>query len=125
MSSKKPSLIVFLDQDIFFQSDSKWLHPLFALEEFLVDHPTDMTQAKIYDKVVGKAAAMLMARLAVGRVHGELMSVLAIQFFERLGTPYTYGQVVDRIDCKTETILLDIDDINQAYQVLCRRARRC
>lgn len=125
MPGKTPSLIVFIDQKIFFKSDDKWLYPLFALEDFLVNHPANMAQAMIHDKVVGKAAAMLMARLNSGWVHGNLMSELAINFLERVGIPYSFDQRVARIQCKTEAILLDVDDIDEAYQILCKRAKRC
>jgi len=120
-----PSLIVYLDQEIVFQSHEKWLYPLFALEDFLIDQPFNLGQAVAQDKVVGKAAAMLMARLKIGRVHGELMSVLASKFLQQVGIPHSYDQVVDRIDCQTETILLDIEDLEEAYQILCNRAKRC
>lgn len=124
-SVDSPSLIVYLDQRIVFQSHDNWLYPLFALEDFLVDQPINMGQAVVHDKVVGKAAAMLMARLKTGRVHGELMSVLASKFLKQVGIPHSYDQVVDRIDCQTEAILLDIEDSDEAYQILCKRAKRC
>lgn len=124
-SHNSPSLIVYLNQQIVFQSYDKWLYPLFALEEFLVDQPINMGQAVVHDKVVGKAAAMLMARLRTGRVHGELMSLLASKFLKEVDIPHSYDQVVDRIDCQTEAILLDIEDSEEAYQILCKRAKRC
>jgi hypothetical protein len=124
-SHKSPSLIVYLDQKIVFQSDDKWLYPLFALEDFLVDQLINMEQAVVHDKVVGKAAAMLMTRLKTGRVHGELMSVLASKYLKKVGIPHSYDQMVDRIDCQTESILLDVEESDEAYQILCKRAKRC
>jgi len=124
MSIKSPSLIVYHNQEIVFQSDEKWLYPLFSLEDFLDNHPINMSQVLIHDKVIGKAAAMLITRFGPGRVHGVVMSKLAMAFFEQVGIPYTFDQAVKRIQCKTETILHDIDDIEQAYQILCQRVKR-
>lgn len=124
MSTSCPTLIVYFNQDIVFQSDEKWLYPLFSLEDFLEDHPINMKQCLVHDKVVGKAASMLIARLKPGRVHGVLMSKLAVGFLEQVGIPYSYDQVVDRIQCKTETIMFNVDDIDEAYKILCTRAKR-
>ena len=125
MINKSPTLIVYKEQDIVFQSDGKWLYPLFSLEVFIQDHPIDMNSVCIHDKVVGKAAAMLIARLQPKRVHGVIMSELAVNFLNQFGLPYSYDQLVERVQCKTESLLLDVDDINKAYDILCKRAGRC
>jgi hypothetical protein len=84
-----------------------------------------MARAMVRDKVIGKAAALLLIRLGTGRVHGELMSELAVQILTHFNIPHTYDQLVPRIDCQTETLLLDVDDPDQAYRILCQRAGRC
>ncbi len=119
------SLEVLLDGDFVYRSYGKWLHPLFDLEEHLRQHPVVMGQALVRDKIVGKAAALLILRLGAGRVQGEVMSDLAITVFENADLPHTYGERVTRIDCQTEEILLDIDDPEEAYHILCKRASRC
>jgi hypothetical protein len=121
----KPSLQVILNKEVIFESTGKWLFPLFDLEDYLGDHPLDMKLTEVRDKVIGKAAALLILRLGAGQVHGYLMSDLAITILEDSGTPYTYDERVARIDCQTEEILLEIDDLDLAYQLLCRRAKRC
>lgn len=125
MLEKSPTLIVYKEQEIVFQSDGKWLYPLFSLEVFLQEHPIDMNSVCIHDKVVGKAAAMLIARLQPKRVHGVIMSELAVNFLNQYGLPYSFDQLVERVQCKTESLLLDVDDINEAYDILCKRAGRC
>ena len=119
------SLQVFLEGQVIFQSSGTWLYPLFDLEDYLRDHPQETAKIFISDKVVGKAAALMMIRLAVGRVHGELMSELAVDVFSKHHVPHTYDVLVPRIDCQTEAILLEIDDPEEAYQILCKRANRC
>lgn len=118
------SLTVLLDDDVVFASDGSWLHPLFDLEEFLIQHPIDMAKAEIQDKIIGKAAAFLIVRLRPSRVHGAIMSSLAHGVFRDHGLPATYDSLVDRIDCKTEEILLSISDAEEAYRILRLRAQR-
>jgi zinc transport system ATP-binding protein len=125
VSIKKPSLIVFVDGLVVFQSYGNWLHPLFEVEEYMIKHPIDMKRAYLHDKVVGKAAALLMIRLGVSNVHGDLMSELAINAFKRYCIPYSFDQAVDQIQCQTELILTTINDPEEAYQILCKRAHRC
>jgi hypothetical protein len=120
-----PSLQVILNENIVFESFGKWLYPLFDLEDYLRGHPLEMSQVEIRDKVIGKAAALLIVRLGTGQVYGETMSELGIAVFGTAGLPYSYGQRVPRIACKTEELLAEVDDLEEAYQILCQRAGRC
>lgn len=124
-STLTPSLVVLIDGEVLFQSYGKWLYPLFDFESYLVDHPINMRKVEVHDKVIGKAAAMLMVHMGAGSVHGELISDLAIQVFEHWDLSYTFDQRVERIDCQTEALLSGVDNIEEAYQVLCKRAKRC
>ena len=119
------TLIVTQNDCVVFQSNSRWLHPLFELEDYLKENVMEMTTAYLHDKVIGKAAAMLILRIMPGRVHGELMSELAINTLKNSGIPYSFDHWVERIDCSTEKILEDIDDLEKAYQILCKRAKQC
>ncbi len=120
-----PSLQVIFHEITVFSSFGKWLYPLFDLEDHLREHPLDMSQAEIRDKVIGKAAALLIVRLGTGRVYGETISDLGIAVFEAAYLPFSYGQRVPRIACKTEELLAEIDDLEEAYRILCQRAGRC
>lgn len=121
---KKPTLEVNIDGRLVFQSEGKWLFPLFELEEFLKQQSFDITRAVIRDKIIGKAAAFLILRLKARSVYGELMSKLAADLFDSYHLPYTYDKLVDRINCATEDILLDINNIDKAYQILSERASK-
>ena len=124
-TQENPSLQVIFQEIIVFSSFGKWLYPLFDLEDHLREHSLDMSQVEIRDKVIGKAAALLILRLGTGRVYGETMSDLGIAVFESAGLPYSYGHRVPRISCKTEELLADVNDFEEAYQILCKRAGRC
>ena len=119
------SLQVVVDEQVVFESDGRWLYPLFDLENYLQNNPIPMGSALVRDKVIGKAAALLLIRIGTGQVHGELMSELAVQVLTHFNIPHTHDRLVSRIDCQTETLLLDVDDPDQAYRILCQRAGRC
>lgn len=121
--SHQPSLTVMMGEKIVFKSHKKWLYPLFDLEAFLADHPSiDIHQSFVKDKVIGKAAAMLISRLGPRQVHGVIMSELAVDVFQRFNILFQNEQLISRIDCQTERLLLDINDLEIAYQMLCDRA---
>ena len=90
-----------------------------------MEHPAEIALADVRDKVIGKAAALLIVRLGVGCVHGDVMSELAVKVFSQSGIPHTFDKLVKRIDCQTEEILLEIDDQDIAFRILCKRANRC
>ena len=105
-----------------FRSDKRWLYPLFDLETYLNEHPLDISNAEIHDKIIGKAAALLILRLGINKAHAGVISKLACAVFDQIAFPYTYTTLVDRISCKTEELLLDIDDPDIAYRILLKRA---
>ena len=128
MSSVLPenlSLQVYLGDQIIFQSSGGWLYPLFDFEDYLKRHPFDTSKVFVRDKVIGKAAALMLVRLGVGSVEGLIMSELAKDVFSSFKVPHTCITLVPRIDCKTESLLQDVVDIEEAYQILCKRAKRC
>ena len=53
------------------------------------------------------------------------MSEMAVETLTRDNIPHTYDRKVLRIACQTETLLAEIDDPQQAYDILCQRAGRC
>ena len=108
----------------YFQSNGKWLFPIFELEDHLIKFPVDTALLEVYDKVIGKAAAMLLLHLGVGCVYGNLMSELADTVLCNAGVPHFYKEMVERINCQTEAVLLEIDDVNVAYEILRKRANR-
>jgi hypothetical protein len=119
------SLQVFVDNQIVYENDGRWLLPLFDLEEFLISQPLPINQALVRDKIIGKAAALLLIRLGVGHVHGKIMSELGHLALSQANLPHSYDRWVEQIDCKTEEILRAVDEPNEAYKILCQLAQRC
>ena len=122
MSERPDSLRVYYDDRIVFSVDGRWLHPLFALEEHLAENKYDKARLRVHDTVVGKAAAMMLVRMGVRAVHAGIMSTLAEAVFMSSGVSYGADEVVERIDCRTEHILKDVEDPEQAHAILKARA---
>lgn len=116
------SLEVYSGDELVFFSDGTWIYPLFELEGFLARHPGRPEEMLAADKIVGKAAAMMLVYLGIGRIRAGMMSSLAEEFLRRRRTPFDYDELVDRILCRTEELLADVDDVEKGYRLLKQRA---
>jgi zinc transport system ATP-binding protein len=118
------TLRLYAQDQVLFASDRRWLHPLFDLEAFFAESGTSPQGTRLVDRVTGRAAAFLMARLGLPSLQTGLLSRLAIPVLERHGIAWEAQQVVDRITCATEQELQFIEDPEQAYALLQVRRQR-
>lgn len=121
---KEPTLTVLQDRVPIFTSYGKWLHPFFELADYLSDHPTQPGRLILQDKIIGKAAALLIHRLGFRTVKVGILSRLGDAVFQRYGVFYCYEELVRRIHCQTEGLLAEVEDPEQAYGLLKVRAQR-
>jgi Domain of unknown function (DUF1893) len=119
---KSPSLQVFRGDERIFTHTGKWLHPLFALESFLADAGIPPGELRLRDRIIGKAAALLILRMGIRRVYGELMSDLGADYLVSRGAEIGWGTRVPLIACRTEELLETMEDPEAAYAELRRRA---
>lgn len=118
------SLIVNLNDQTVFTSDQHWLYPLFELEDYLKQSEIGANDLFLKDKIAGKAAACLIVFLGIKRCHIELLSERAIPVFKANGIEFTYDNLVDHIQCRTEDLITDKMNIADAYLFLRKRAGR-
>jgi len=118
------SLIITQDNREIFSSHSKWLYPLFELEDFLSENSFSPDHLILTDKIAGKAAAFLIVRLGFRRVHIHLISEGAVAVFEQFQVEFTYDEMVPKIQCKTEDIVSVNQSVDTVWQMLRRRAGR-
>jgi len=116
------TLRVYYDDQQVFSSVGKWLQPLFELEEFLSTASYPAEGVLVEDKIVGKAAALLLVRLGVRRIKAGVLSELAKAVLERFDVRFSFTTIVERIDCQTEILLADVEDPEQAYRIVKTRA---
>jgi zinc transport system ATP-binding protein len=118
------SLIVKYKEEEIFTSRGKWLYPLFELEDLFKEKDYPREELDVVEKVAGQAAAFLIARLGIRKCHIKLISEKAIPVFERFGVSITYDEKVPLIQCRTEHILQKDMSLDEAWQILRRRAGR-
>lgn len=84
-----------------------------------------LTGAFVADKVVGKAAAMLLVRGGAIEVYAGVISEPALKVFRNHRVLCLYGELVPNIInrdktgiCPMEQAVLGVDDIAKAYDIL-------
>ena len=103
-------------------SDDRGVAPLMQL---LNEDASQLRDAIVADKVIGKAAALLMVYAGVKEVYTPTISVPAVTVFDNHNITHTYDKVVDRIVnrkgdglCPMETLCLNIDTPEEAFDVI-------
>ena len=91
---------------------------------YLAEHPIQPENLILQDKIIGKAAALLIHRLGFRTVKAGILSRLGEAVLQRHGIAYTSKQLVDRIHCQTEELLAKVEDPDEAYQLVKVRAGR-
>jgi hypothetical protein len=75
----------------------------------------------VQDKIVGKAAALLMVHFRIKKVKAQLLSRLGLETLLQFKVTFTYQQLVDRIYCQTEELLQREMDPESGYRILTAR----
>jgi len=119
------ALEVYAGDQPVFRCDGKWLFPLFEFENFMNNHGLAPAELTVHDKIVGKAAALLLVRLKVARVVAAVLSRPAQAALEHFCVPYRYTTLVERITCETEQLLLNEWDPETAYDLVKNRIQAC
>lgn len=95
------------------------------LEDLLDNEPDTLISATIADKVIGKAAAGMMAYGGVRRVYADVMSKKAVPLLEYNHIEYSYGTLVDHIiipkgdtHCPLEIIVASADSAEEVVSML-------
>lgn len=120
----EPTLEVYYEDRLIFASDGRWLYPLFELEEFLEENTYPRNKLILKDKIIGKAAGLLIIRLGIKTVHAGMMSEPGKAILDRFHVENQCEQLVPKILCRTEDLLKPIDDPAAAYEILSKRAQK-
>ncbi len=122
--ASETTLELRVDGTTVFASSGKWLHPLFELEQFLAARRIDRARAEIRDKIVGRGSAFLIVRMGIRTVRAGILSRLGRDVLDRAGAACSWESLVDRIQCRTESLLSDTTDPEEAYRILADLAQR-
>ena len=93
--------------------------------KWLRECPEVLEGAYVVDKVVGKAAAMLMIVSKVKTLYTPVMSENALQYLTDQKIDFSYERTVAYIKnneknglCPMEQTVIDVEDAHQGYQLL-------
>ena len=103
-----------------FISQERGVKPLLHL---LTEKKGFLKGASVADKVIGKAAALLMVLGEIKEVHTLIISEPAIKVFEKYNIPCYYDKKVERIVnrtgdglCPMETLCIVVEEPKEAFQ---------
>ena len=83
----------------------------------LVDVMTILSNSSVADKVVGKAAAVILVRNGARAVYGKVMTKTAYTLLTQHNVFAKYGELVDKIEnCPFEERVKNISDIKEAWK---------
>ena len=113
------STIAVVSNGEVFTSQERGVKPLLHL---LSEKKGFLKGSSVADKVIGKAAALLMVLGEIKEVHTLIISEPAIKVFEKYNIPCFYDKKVERIVnrtgdglCPMETLCLDVDEPQEAF----------
>jgi len=96
--------------------------------QWLRECPETLINATVADRVVGKAAAMLMIKAGIKALHTPLMSQHAYLYLRNQSIEFTFDQIVPYITnrekndiCPLEKVVLDESDAEIGYQKICEK----
>ena len=112
------SLLVYQKGKISFQ-DEHGIQPL-----LIQIKKKSLKNAVVVDKVIGKAAALLMVYGKVKQVHTNIIAKDAIPVFDKYNVEYSYNEVVEYIQnakkdglCPMEQKVLNVNSPKKAYKI--------
>jgi hypothetical protein len=118
----KYSFEVYLDNNLVFFSNKNWIHPLFEFEKFIRNTDFPLENLLVKDKIVGKAAAMLLIHFKIKKIHAKTLSRLGQEILDLYEISHSFDKLIDKVYCQTEILLSDITDTQIAYNLLKERA---
>ncbi len=117
--------LVAISKDEIYISHSRGVAPII---EKIDENPSFFCGASVADKVIGKAAAMLLSKYKIKEIHTSLISEKALEYFEKTPIAVTYDTLVpniinrDKTDiCPMEKCVLATDDEDEAEKLIRRK----
>lgn len=130
IKSREYSCIVIKESEIIHRADGRGVKPLLDLYES--ENGREILKgACVADKIVGKAAAMILTLGKADYVYGEIMSKAAREYLEQQGINYGFGRCVEIISnrlgngmCPIEDSVMHIDDPEEGLSAIKTRIKQ-
>ena len=96
--AEEATFVVIRNNQIIYHDKGNGVRPIMKV---LDSNPEILKDAIIVDKIIGKAAAMMLSMGKSVRVHGNLMSQAAVEYLERKGIEHSYERCINVISNRT------------------------
>ncbi len=116
------TLEIYQGEKMIYSNVKKWLYPLFDLEIFINKNSINPEKLFLKDKIIGKAAAILIVRMGIKSVYTKIISRPAKEYFEINKIKFEYDEMIEKVKCMTESMFEKINDIEEGYKILKERA---
>ncbi|MBO5421251.1 MAG: DUF1893 domain-containing protein [Clostridia bacterium] len=122
---KENATFVAVNGEKIFISHSRGVAPIIEI----IDSDAELLcGASVADKVIGKAAAMLLSKYKVKEIHALLVSEKALEYLDKKSISVTYDNVVAHIInrnktdmCPMEKCVLNTTDEDEAEELIRRK----
>ena len=115
LKSEDVSFVAIVGEDIV-KDKAIGIKPIFQRVKLNKNFFKDVIVA---DKIIGKAAAMLLINSGVSQVYGETMSLSAIEILEKHNIYYEFGEKVDFIHNRDNTGLCPMEETVKNIDLPC------
>lgn len=124
LKTRNFTLVAISSNKEVFTSSDRGVKPLLHLLENEKDF---LKGASVADKVIGKAAALLMVLGGIKEVHTNVISEPAAEVFEKHNITFFFDKKVERIInrkgddlCPMETLCMDVEKPSEAFEKIKR-----
>jgi len=94
------TLEVYQKENLIFHSKSRWLAPLFELEEFLNKKKNSKDNLKIVDKIIGVGAAILIVKNDYDNIYTNLITKNALLILNKHTKKIEYKKLISALECE-------------------------
>ena len=116
------SCVIIKNNKIIHTASGQGIAPLIVIYE---NNPEFLKDSTVVDKVIGKAAAMMIILGGAKKAYGEIMSAAACDYLSARNCKVGYSERIDVINnrsgdgmCPLENSVLDTDDPETGYHLL-------
>lgn len=103
------SIVVVKENEIVYKSESKGLQSLISLYK---TKKNTLEDSSIADKVIGRAAALILVDANIKEVYADLISQNAIEILNKSNIPYEYKAQVKEIRNRDNTGMCPMEELS-------------
>jgi len=118
MIKTNDSLQLFKNHKILFSNNEKGLVPLIEVYSFLTRYIQNKENLIIYDKVIGRASALILNKIGIKTIKTNLITEHALTYLESKGFQVESKKIIDKINSKIDIQLELYTDEEEALKYL-------